>query len=183
MRILLLLLLLSPTAGLTKEIARLNADLTGDGLIDRAVLSENTHNSTAGLKIWVRQADNSLKLHTNVPEISWVGSMAGQQPKLAVTPIGSLQIISMNISMGRHRWRETLTVAWRKAQFVLAGFTYSWHDTLDERNVGKCDVNLLNGKGEMVLGPRLEKTTFRNTSSGGPIADWDQVPPTECFKN
>jgi hypothetical protein len=89
----------------------------------------------------------------------------------------------MNESIGRDRWRQTLTVAWRDDTFVLAGFTYSWYDTLDPEKSGTCDVNLLTGKGERTKGTFLRSIEFRTKSRGGPIDMWDGNPPAECFPN
>ncbi len=88
----------------------------------------------------------------------------------------------MNESIGRDRWHQTLTVAWRGNAFVLAGYTYEWYDTLNVSENGKCDANLLNGKGEMSWGEEFEnKSTFKTHSRGGPIDMWNLEPPLECF--
>ena len=182
MRIIFALLFLLPTAVMGQNFTTaLEADFTGDGLIDRAELNENFEGGEADLNIWIRKPDGTLDLRTNALSVVWVGGI-GQYPELTVTPHGSLQVISMNESIGRDRWHQTLTVAWRGNMFVLAGFTYEWYDTLDLANSGKCDVNLLNGKGELFWGAEFEhKSTFRTKSRGGPIDMWDRNPPNECF--
>jgi len=88
----------------------------------------------------------------------------------------------MNESIGRDRWRQTLTIAWRDGAFMLAGFTCSWHDTPDLANSGTCDVNLLNGKGELEKGPEENptKTTLRTDMRAVPIADWAGDIAKEC---
>jgi hypothetical protein len=40
-----------------------------------------------------------------------------------------------------------LTLAYRNTDFVVAGFTYSYYDTLDPNVTGDCDLNVLTGKG------------------------------------
>ena len=182
MRIIFALLLLLPTAAFAQNYTTtLVADFTGDGLIDRAELNENLEGGEADLNIWIRKSDGTLDLRTNALSVVWVGGI-GQQPELAVTSRGSLQVISMNESIGRDRWHQTLTVAWRGNKFVLAGFTYEWYDTLNVADNGKCDVNLLSGKGTLSIGEEFEKKyAFKTKSRSIPIDTWDREPPVECF--
>jgi len=182
MRILTALLLCLPTTALAQTyFTILDADLTGDGFVDHAELSENIESGTADLNIWVRQGDGNLKLRSTATSLVWVGGI-GQQPALSVSARGSLLVHSMNESIGRNRWHQILTVAWRDDAFVLAGYTYESYDTLDLGAAHKCDVNLLNGKGERFSGanPAI-KASFRTKSRGGPIDSWDRTPPAECL--
>lgn len=181
MRILIALLLCLPTTALAQTyFTTIDADLTGDGFIDHAELSENIESGEADLNIWVRQADGKLKLSSSAKSLVWVGGI-GQQPELSVSSHGSLLVHSMNDSIGRNRWHQTLTIAWRGSAFTLAGYTYESYDTLDLNAAHRCDVNLLNGKGERAWGYNLDgKTTFRTKSRGGPIDNWDRNPPAEC---
>lgn len=73
--------------------------------------------------------------------------IVGQEPQLFAMPNGSLQVTTKNEGIGRDRWQQTLTLAYRNTDFIVAGFTYSYHDTLDEANNGDCDLNVLTGKG------------------------------------
>jgi hypothetical protein len=73
--------------------------------------------------------------------------VVGQEPELKALPNGSLQVITKNGAIGRDRWNQTLTLAYRNTDFIVAGFTYSYYDTLDEANNGDCDLNVLTGKG------------------------------------
>jgi hypothetical protein len=73
--------------------------------------------------------------------------MMGQEPELKALPNGSIQVITKNEGMGRDRWHQTLTLAYRNTDFIVAGFTYSYYDTLDETRNGDCDLNVLTGKG------------------------------------
>ncbi len=181
MRILIALLLFLPTATFAQDFSTtIDADLTGDGLIDHAELSQNSETGDADLNIWVRQANGKLKLRAKALSVVWIGGI-GQQPELLATSHGSLQVHSMNESIGRNRWHQTLTVAWRNKAFVLAGYTYDSYDTLNlDASVG-CDVNLLNGKGERLTGANRDiKATFRTKSRGGPIDRWNGNAPAEC---
>jgi len=181
MRFLLSLLLFFPSIIAAQEITHINADLTGDGVPDRAILALDAERDDADLLIYVPNSDGQFALRAEAKSVVWVGGI-GQQPELSVTPHGSLQVISMNESIGRNRWHQTLTIAWRNDMFVLAGYTYEWYDTLNVSENGKCDVNLLTGKGEISWGEEFEnKSTFRTKSRGSPIDMWDREPPTECF--
>ena len=180
MRLLLSLLLFFPSAIAAQEINHVSADLTGDGVLDRAILALDTEGGGADLLIYVPNSDGQFSLHTKAKSLIWVGP-GGRGPRLTVSPHGSLLIHSINDSIGRDRWRQTLTVAWRSNAFVLAGFTYYWYDTQDPEKSGTCDVNLLSGKGMRTRGTFLREISFRTKSRSVPIDMWDQEPPSECF--
>lgn len=74
-------------------------------------------------------------------------TMVGQEPEVKALPNGSIQVVTRNDSIGRDRWQQTLTLAYRNTDFVVAGFTYSYYDTLDPNANGDCDLNVLTGKG------------------------------------
>ena len=74
-------------------------------------------------------------------------TFVGQEPDVKALPNGSIQVITRNDSIGRDRWQQTLTLAYRNTDFVVAGLTYSYYDTLEPDNNGDCDVNVLTGKG------------------------------------
>jgi hypothetical protein len=59
---------------------------------------------------------------------------------------GSLQLKASNEFIGRNRWRETLTIVYRKGQLILAGYTYVTWDTVNG-SLNSCDLNTLSGKG------------------------------------
>lgn len=187
MRFLISLFLFLTTFAFAQAFAQaystaIEADLTGDGLIDFAELYESTEPGNADLNIWVRNENDGVDLSSRSMAIVWLGG-PGQQPKLMLTDHGALQVVSMNAAIGRNRWEQTLTLAYRNGVFVLAGFTYNWYDTLDLENSGTCDVNLLTGKGERTKGTFLRPIEFRTKSRAGPIDKWDGNPPTECFPN
>lgn len=97
-----------------------------------------------------------LKLHTYVPDMVWGASvMFGQEPWVSVRDNGSIIIGSQNSAIGRNRWEQKLTVIFKDQQFVVAGFTYSYYDTLDLNANGECDLNLLTGKG--IIDGKAEK--------------------------
>lgn len=65
---------------------------------------------------------------------------------LSKNAAGSLLIQSDNDSTGRERWHRTLTVAYRKNEYKVIGFTYSSIDTATGKQ-DECDYNLNTLKG------------------------------------
>ena len=108
-------------------------------------------------------------------DMVWRGGMYGQEPWMEATEHGSLKIYSENSAIGRNRWEQILTIAYRNGVFRVAGYTYSYYDTLDPDANGQCDVNLLTGKGV------LNGKSFKTSLEALPVKDWtmDTRPP-EC---
>jgi len=182
MRIFLTVLFLFPLSAMAQDaLASLSADLNGDGRTDRAELTHDFEEDSATLNIFLASENSAMKLIENAPALVWVGAaLAGQQPELRMTQSGSLQVIAMNEAIGRDRWHETLTIVYRDGIFKIAGYTYEWFDTLDVSIDGKCDINLLNGKGEMTLGEDRVKTAFTTDMHAMPVWQWDRQIPFEC---
>ena len=159
-------------------LATVTADLNNDGVADRAVLFRAGKEMDGALAIFDRGDPDRLALFA--PAIAWVGGL-GQQPDLGVSPRGSLLVKSMNDSVGRERWFQTVTIAYRKGRYLLAGITYDWYDTLDPANTGTCDLNLLTGKGTLQKGETGPATALRVSLRAMPPEDWDGALPPECF--
>lgn len=120
------------------EIARIAVDLDGDGAADVATL-------LVGVDI---DADLTVELSSGglvvVEAMAWRGGLYGTQPGLAVSDRGSLLVTAENSAIGRWRWRETTTIAYRGGALVVAGYTFAGYDTIDGTQID-CDVNLLTG--------------------------------------
>jgi hypothetical protein len=127
-----------------------SSDWNGDGAADRAILAEGAPGE-ADLYIYLStpaQANNPPReLALAKQHVAWRGEMAGTEPSLELSSRGSLLLKSGNQSIGRDRWEQTLTVAYRNDQFVIAGLTLEVRDTLDHSVGGNCDLNLLTGQG------------------------------------
>ncbi|MET1410825.1 hypothetical protein ABVF61_01060 [Roseibium sp. HPY-6] len=109
------------------------------------------------------------------PDIAWRGGAYGQSPWLEASGNGSLKVYSENSAIGRSRWEQVLTIAYRNSIFVVAGYTLSYYDTLDEAMSGTCDVNLLTGKGIHKDKP------FRASLKALPVQNWTMdTQPQEC---
>lgn len=114
------------------------------------------------------------KQAAHAKEIVWSGGI-GQEASLEVAENGWLKVKSQNSSIGRGRWEQSLTVVYRKGAFRVAGYTYSYYDTLNPEDHGTCDVNLLTGKGTH------KGKTFKTALKALPVNEWTQdTGPDEC---
>lgn len=182
MRILFTLLLLIPTFATAQDFSiQFRADMNGDDFPDRAELVQDFEENTFSLNIFLGKLGGGEDLVVNAIALGWIGGAAGQQPIFNMTSHGSLQVTSMNESIGRSRWHETLTIAYRDNIFKIAGYTYDWYDTLDVSINGSCDINLLNGRGEMMLGEYNEKSSFRTDLRAMPVNQWIRKIPKVCL--
>lgn len=154
-------------------------DFTGDGIPDLARLIEAGDTGEADLLIRLNGDPKDMWVERAV----WVGGI-GQKPSLRLTPGGSLQVVSENISIGRNRWEQIITLAWRKEQLMIAGYTYRWYDTLNLDGSGSCDLNLLSGKGEIVTGGNGDAPEQRSwvalQTQSRPYYLWLYNMPEEC---
>lgn len=117
-----------------------------------------------------------LKLHDYVQDMIWGASvMFGQEPWVSVRENGSIIIGSQNSAIGRNRWEQKLTITYRQSQFIIAGFTYSYYDTLDLNANGECDLNLMTGKGfvngEAVRVPKQKLSVEKFTNQSDAILE------------
>ncbi|MCU0550146.1 MAG: hypothetical protein MUC48_12420 [Leptolyngbya sp. Prado105] len=160
----------TPDISQDKIISSVKADWNGDGVSDRAILvvGEPTE---ADLLIYL----SGISKPMTKKNIAWRGEMYGTNPSLSVNPQGSLVITSANEAIGRDRWSKKVTALYDKGEFEVAGFTYSYRDTLDLANTGTCDVNLLTGKG--IKNDKEFRTTLKPMS----LAEWtEDSEPKEC---
>lgn len=133
-------------------LAAITADWNDDGSMDRAVLVANPESDGNGVDLYLSLSDdepNSMKLDLVKKDIAWAGAMFGTLPSLELSGKNSLLVKSANDAIGRDRWNQTLTIAYRDKNFVVAGFTHNAYDTLEPNAKGiQCDINLLTGKGK-----------------------------------
>lgn len=123
----------------------LNIDLNDDGWMDRVILYDLEEE--AGVSFYLRETDNNTLLHTaTLADTVWSGEMAGTMPSLDQNSAGSVLVKAENSAIGRNRWEQIITIAYRDNALRVAGFTYTWYDTLDLAEYGQCDVNYLSGK-------------------------------------
>jgi len=128
-------------------------DWDKDGNTDLAMLVAAAEGSDEDHAVYIYLNDGDterLKLKTVAANKVWGNlTMAGQGPSITALPNGSILITSHNDAIGRDRWEQKLTVAYRNFDFVVAGYTYTSYDTLDPDNTTDCDFNVLTGKGKL----------------------------------
>lgn len=134
-------------------IAAASGDWNGDGLADLALIARPADaegGDDNGLYVYLANPEESrLALALALPNTVWGGlTLYGQEPSLAARANGFFTLTTRNESVGRDRWRQTLTVAYRNNDFIVAGYTYASHDTLDPDGARDCDLNVLTGKGK-----------------------------------
>jgi hypothetical protein len=156
-------------------------DWDKDGNPDLALLvAPKSDDDMIGIYIYLRDKDHTLlKLAAaalgKVAGNASLGSLVGQDPTISALPNGSIAVHSENSGVGRDRWEQTLTIAYRNAAFIVAGFTYSHNDTLEPDNGGACDYNVLSGKvSRNGKNSKIEAKTVK-------IGDWaDALGMTAC---
>ncbi len=136
-------------------------DWDKDGTSDLAMLVAPVEGSDDDNAVYIYLNDgrtDRLKLKTVVLNKVWGDLiMAARAPSITALDNGSILITTHNESVGRDRWEQKLTVAYRNFDFVVAGYTYTSYDTLDLDNTTDCDFNVLTGKGKSNDKPVAEK--------------------------
>lgn len=145
-------------------IAMASGDWDKDGTADLAVIATPGDDSgdDNGLYIYLAKPDESrLTLALSLPNSVWGDlTMSGREPELTALANGSFTITTKNDSVGRDRWRQSLTIAYRNFDFIVAGYTYAAYDTLDPNAGAECDLNVLTGKGKTSGGPVSGQAQF-----------------------
>ncbi|GGL54605.1 hypothetical protein [Wenxinia marina] len=173
MRRLLALLCLAALPAAAQEATEVQTDLDGDGTIETWVMETDD----AGGALLTVDGLDGIRVYRDVV---WSGAMAGTTPSLDVAPNGSLQIVSQNEAIGRDRWRQVLTVAFRDGAYRVAGFSYDWYDTLNPDSRGLCDLNLLTGRGVVMDGDHEAEVDASVPAL--PLAQWtSDTFPGECL--
>jgi hypothetical protein len=156
-----------------KIIGGATGDWNRDGDADLALLvAPPAQGDDIGIYLYLRDKDHALlKLAVQAPGKVWgnasLDGMFGQDPSVEALPSGSIAVHSQNSGMGRDRWEQTLTIAYRNEQFVVAGYTFSHYDTLNTDDAGACDYNVLTGS--VTRDGKAIKVTGKTIS----ITDWD----------
>lgn len=169
-----------PTFGASEIFSVAHGDWNNDEFSD-AVMVIHKDAQQFDVLFFLSNENGRLKLHDYVPDMVWGSSvMFGQEPWVEALENGSISLGSQNFSIGRNRWEQKLTIAFRGLQFVVAGFSYSHYDTLDPDANGSCDLNLLTGKG-IVDGDdvRFQKASYGVNEIGKNLDQFYDL----CLKN
>jgi hypothetical protein len=146
----IVLALATPAASIAaapkQVIAEVSADINNDGVKDRAVLLHDPDGDDVDLAVYL-SAGGKLPSQPSAYKaaLGWTGDMAGALPEVSRNPAGSLVVVFQNQSIGRDRWRQQFTIAFRGGALVVAGYDYEDRDTLAPDQGGNCDVNFLSG--------------------------------------
>lgn len=147
-------------------------DVDGNGSKDLVTLTlpDRSAANEVGIAVYLRTASlPALRKAIALPARFWGTSSAGQQPEVAILQNRSITVHTQNTGFGRSHWERTYTLSWRQGELIVAGFTYAFYDTLDHDQFGRCDLNLLTGRGV-----RNEKAIV----TGGRrvlLADWEDA--------
>ena len=134
------------TATLARLIASDCLDIVPDGIGCEQVilLASDSEPDRADLIILTDRRSGAAVPLLVARGIVFNGAMFGMSPSVSRSDGGSLLLNSEQTGIGRYPWSETLTLAWREGDFVVAGYSWSTYD----RALGgyaACDVNLLTG--------------------------------------
>lgn len=129
-------------------------DFNGDGSQDLAtlIIDDDGDVTQIGMEIYLRDNERDvLTQEVSAKNLFWGSAsnraLRGMEPTISTAPNGSILVHTKNDAVGRNRWDQTVTIAYRDGAFVVAGFTYSYRDTLARSDTGQCDINLLTGIG------------------------------------
>lgn len=150
-------------------VASVETDLNNDGRVERISL---LHTGDGGADLLIEHIRGARLI---VPDFAWIGGI-GQEPSLSVNASGSVLVTSQNESVGRNRWVQTLTIAYRSGAYRVAGYTYGYYDTLDLQATGSCDLNLLNAKGFVSVQNGAQQA-IQHQLGAMPIAEWSMDTP------
>lgn len=145
----------TPGAAIAPErvLAVVTLDLTGDGGMDRALLLQPDEQSEAtDAELLIVFADPVPPAvpplqRFNAEGLAWIGGLWGTQPELEVINGNSLVVVSQNEAIGRNRFRQRITLAYRDGKLVVVAYEHMTRDTLDPDAVTQCAVDFLGGAG------------------------------------
>jgi len=166
-------------------IAALSGDWTGDELPDLAVLIAGSDDDMVADLILYHGTGRGLEPVLSLPGVAFFGDMWGQTPGLMARTPTSFVLTSEQTAIGRTPWTQEVTLAFRGDEWVVAGFTHAFYDRIDPDNSGRCDVNLLNGGWEVVLGDDVGARilTGRDGPRAFPVAQLDSdFMPAPCAR-
>lgn len=129
-----------------KVVSSIILDLDGDKYADIAYLALPEKQAQEDLDLWVKLSTTDKYYKVEAVAVNMNDGAFGMATELRINAAGSLQVVSYNDAIGRSRWEETVTLAFRNDTLTLAGYTYSQRDTLD-LSYSTCDVNVLSRKG------------------------------------
>jgi hypothetical protein len=141
-----------------EALDELRLDINNDGKMDRAVLVGDSGGGYMDLYIYLAAGDEKLDL-SRQPDFLKKEITDGSIMERALESKGkgSLAVTSCYGCGARKSSEETITIAYRGGEFLVAGYTRSWVWNSEvhkadgswdmETLMGGCDINFLTGKG------------------------------------
>jgi hypothetical protein len=150
-----------------KQRCEIALDIDRDGRMNRAVLVRHPTGPSADLSIYLAAGDDKID-PARKPAISREDLASGAVMQLGASGRGSLTV-GYGCGGCSDDVETTLTIVHRGGDFWVAGFTYDW-ETRDY-GAGRCDINLLTGKGVKSRG--LAKSKLINAKfTAVRLAEW-----------
>jgi hypothetical protein len=140
-----------------KIITALSGDFNGDGVQDLAMIVETEPSDPMDMHFFLGRPERFYLQPVEVVRGQIDGEWNGYdrpgyensdtEPSLSLLPNGSIRLDIPALPMGGERTNQTITLAYRDKQFVVAGFAFEHNDLLHENIDSKCEYNVLTGKG------------------------------------
>ena len=148
--------------------ASLAADLDGDGKTELAVALGGPEVTLVILA--PTPPHDALSVVASGTGIAW--TQAGEDARLDQDPAtGSLRLTTSNYGIGRNKWEQVLTIAWRDGAWRIAGLDHSGFDTLTAEGADTCSANLLTGR-VIIDAPDGTRSERRLTGPAPTLARW-----------
>lgn len=164
-----------PSFGADRIVSVATGDVNRDGEPDAVMLiapADAKSDADNGLLVLLGEGgENTVQFSAFVRDFVW-GDMIGygRRPSVTIDQRGSVLVNAHNDAIGRDRWTETLTLAWRDGGLVVAGYTYRAYDTLEPDHTSSCDLNLLTGRGTKEQRGRKSAVAIKAAKIA--ITDW-----------
>ncbi|MBZ9678661.1 hypothetical protein [Mesorhizobium sp. ES1-1] len=174
-----------------KIITALTGDFNGDGASDLVMVVETEPTDPMDIHFFLRDKEhNYLKpveiVHEQV-DAEWNGydrpgyGNSDTEPELTLLPKGSIKVYLPALPQGSERTNQTLTIAYRDGNFIVAGFAYDSEDFQQDNVASACDLNVLTGKGTSSKKQPDGTTRHKTVSVAGRTVAFRDWNPGEAF--
>ncbi len=151
----------------------LEADFNSDGYLDKAILVSDDY-----LYLYLREPEEGEEegemKRVLFKDLADFMQIIGQKVSLKTNNKGSLMILSEHLESASLT-RETIILAYRHKQFVVAGYSYQYDVVRDPTATVSCDINFLNRQG------KRNGTAFNITTKAVKASNWTyNLLPKQC---
>lgn len=156
-------------------LSAVTLDLNQDGVPDQALLVRGKKSADLYVYLSSNSADGQRRSIVR-QGAAFLGSKVGMLPSLEVTGNDKLLLKSGNDVLGRSQFEQTLQLTLQNDQLLVTGLSYQHIDPLSPEANARCELDLINGKGE------VNTRSIVPSVKAAPIATWDvESPPGECL--